>query len=836
MKSEAFDLFGELPRGVAVLEASAGTGKTYALAALAARYVADGLPLEQLLMVTFTRMATGELRERVRDRLVRAERVLDDALLGRPLPPEDEVGQFLAAGTPEEVRLRRDRLARAVADFDAATITTTHGFCLEALGSLGFAGDVASDCRFVEDVSELTGEVVDDLFVRRFRRQAPIIGREEAGMIARAAIAHPSARIVPDDAPPDATATMRVRLAHAVREELERRKRAAGVMTFDDLLTRLDATLRGEDGEEVAARLRARYRVVLVDEFQDTDPTQWSIMARAFDHPGGTLVLIGDPKQAIYAFRGADVYAYLDAAAAARTQRTLSRNWRSDQGLLDAYDQLFGEAELGAAGIRYRKVRATPDHQASRLFGAPRPEPLRIRVLDRSAPNVVRTRGGSVQVGSARELVAQDVADEAVALLASGARIAAGGEERLVRPGDLAVLVRRNRDATDIRDRLHAAGVPAVVGGAGSVFGGPPARAWLALLEALERPTSAPRARAVALTVFLGWSATRIAEADEAAWESVHRRLHAWAQVLRERGLAALQEVVTRAEALPRRVLTLVDGERELTDLRHVGQLLHRAARDEHLGVSALTAWLRRRIAEAGQETDEERSRRLESDAAAVQVLTIHRAKGLEFPIVFCPSLWDPIWITDTPEPVFFHDPSEGGARTLDVGLDGPRFGPHRARHREELRGEELRLAYVALTRAQHQAIVWWAGSYASGGSPLSRLAFARQPDGTVPLGTDGPLEDEEAIAALRGAGRRRPGLHRRRAGQARPPARGVERADRRPASARGRTLRPFARRGLATHLVLRHHGRRARCVRGQRTRGERAGRRGCGDPHGEGG
>ena len=176
-------------------------------------------------------------------------------------------------------------LARAVADFDAATITTTHGFCLEALGSLGFAGDVAADCRFVEDVSELTREVVDDLFVRRFRRQAPIISREQAGVIARAAVDHPSARLVPEDAPADADAGLRVRLAQAVRDELERRKRAAGVMTFDDLLTRLDDTLKGEDGEEVAARLRARYRVVLVDEFQDTDPTQWSIMARAFDHP-----------------------------------------------------------------------------------------------------------------------------------------------------------------------------------------------------------------------------------------------------------------------------------------------------------------------------------------------------------------------------------------------------------------------------------------------------------------------------------------------------------------------------------------------------------------------
>ena len=133
-------------------------------------------------------------------------------------------------------------------------------------------------------------------------------------------------------------------------------------MTYDDLLTRLDATLDGPGGEDVARRLRERYRVVLVDEFQDTDPVQWDIMRRAFGG-GGTLVLIGDPKQAIYAFRGADVYAYLEAARQAATQATLEVNWRSDQGLIDAYDALFGGARLGHEGIVYRQVRAAEANQ-----------------------------------------------------------------------------------------------------------------------------------------------------------------------------------------------------------------------------------------------------------------------------------------------------------------------------------------------------------------------------------------------------------------------------------------------------------------------------------------
>ncbi len=749
----AFDVLGPLPRGVAVLEASAGTGKTFTIAALAARYVADGIPLDAMLLVTFTRMATGELRERVRERLVSAEHALDAVLAGDPPPAGDAVAALLAHGTVAEVAERHARLAGAVADFDGATITTTHGFCLEALGSLGFAGDVGSDCSFVEDIGDLAREVVDDLYVRRFVHERPSIDRDEAGRIARAAIANPAAHLEPQHAPDGTLAAMRLRLAAAARAELERRKRHAQVMTYDDLLTRLEATLSGPAGDVVAARLRERYRVVLVDEFQDTDPTQWSIMRRAFAHPDGTLVLIGDPKQAIYAFRGADVYAYLDAKRAAATHATLSENWRSDQGLIDAYDRLFASAQLGDRDIVYRPVRATDAHRAPRLTGAPDPAALRVRIVDRD--RIARTNRGYAAAAAAREAVAQDAADEIVALLASPAQLpddragAATDARRPVQPGDIAVLVRRNRDAATIRERLEAAGVPAVINGAGSVFATTPARDWLALLEALERPSSAPRARAAALSAFVGWEAATVAQADEDRWESVHRRLHHWAHVLRTAGVASLQETITAREQLPARILSRQDGERELTDLRHVGPLLHREATDEHLGVAALTAWLRRRIADAAGETDEERSRRLESDAAAVQVLTIHRSKGLEFGIVFYPDLWQPSWIPDkVPEPVFFHDADRDGRRTLDVGLDGSAYGQHRLAHRHELRGEDLRLAYVALTRARHQAVVWWAGTWDSRDSALNRLVFDRPEDGSVP--TDGRHVPTDAEARAR--------------------------------------------------------------------------------------
>jgi exodeoxyribonuclease V beta subunit len=751
-EARPFDLHDPLPAGVTVLEASAGTGKTYAIAGLAARYVAEGVPLERLLMVTFTRMATGELRERVRERLVSVERDLELSLASVSPQVSDPVVELLAQGSDEDTHLHRNRLARALADFDAATIATTHGFCEQVLGGLGIAADLEPGVSFVEDLSELVADVVDDVYVRRSTSKAgpPPFRRAEAAEIARVAVGNAAARIAPAGGE---VPEMRRRLALAVREELERRKRRAAVMSYDDLLTRLDAALTGPQGPATAERLRSRYDVVLVDEFQDTDPIQWDIMRRAFAETGATLVLIADPKQAIYAFRGADVYAYLAAAREATTRATLPVNWRSDQGLIDAYDALFAGAKLGEEGIVYRHVRAADAHQAPRLHTPPVPEPLRIRFVDRNA--VALTKRGYASAPSAREHIAKDLSADIVALLSSDAETETRADDGTtiarsrIRPAHIAVLVRRNRDAALIREALDAAGVPAVINGAGSVFGTDQAREWLRLLEALERPASTTRAHSVALTCFLGWSADELADADEEAWANVHLRLHDWARVLRSSGVASLLERITLVEGLPERILRQIDGERQLTDLRHVGQLLHSAASAEQLGTTALTAWLRRRIAEAAADTnDEERSRRLESDAEAVQVLTIHRSKGLEFPVVYLPFLWEPGWIPQEPQPVVFHDPDASDARTIDVALAGPDFARHRERYIVEQRGEDLRLAYVALTRARHQAIVWWAGSWDSHNSPLGRLLFARDPDGTV--SHEGRGTPEDAIARKR--------------------------------------------------------------------------------------
>ena len=320
-----FDLFAPLPTGTTVLEASAGTGKTFTIAALVARYVAEGSArLDELLVVTFGRAATQELRDRVRERLVSARDGLVDIAAARA--GDDALLRHLAAADDAEVAARRARLVTALASFDAATVVTIHQFCQLMLVGLGTAGDLDTGAVLVENLDDLVTEVVDDLYLRKWGQDQaapPTMTLDEARR-ARAASRSPTAR--PCSCPratasDQSTPAVRVRFAQAVRAEVDRRKRARRVISFDDLLTRLRDTLADPvTGPAAAARLRSRYRIVLVDEFQDTDPVQWEVLRLAF-HDSATLVLIGDPKQAIYAFRGADVQAYLQAAELAEQRR-----------------------------------------------------------------------------------------------------------------------------------------------------------------------------------------------------------------------------------------------------------------------------------------------------------------------------------------------------------------------------------------------------------------------------------------------------------------------------------------------------------------------------------
>ena len=728
---EPFDVRGPLPTGTTVLEASAGTGKTFTIAALTARYLAEGVvELADLMLVTFGRNASLELRLRVRERLVATEAALRAVDEGRPRPPVDEVGELLCTGPPAELAARHARVARALAEFDAATIATTHEFCLQMLDGLGVLGDREPQAVFVEHLGDLVREVTSDVYLRRYATggRAPFGSFEEALGVAQRAVGAVHARLVPAAGDPDeaSDAAERVGFATEVRAEVERRKLAGRLFTYDDMLTRLrDSLADPRWGEAAAGRLRSRYRVVMVDEFQDTDPVQWDILRRAF-HGHATLILIGDPKQAIYAFRGADVFSYLDAREEAGNVATLATNWRSDAALVEALGALTGSAALGDPRIVVRPVAAHHAERRMRGAGGTAPPPLRLRVRphepDADEPPLV---------GELRPAILADLVADVTATLAGGSELHLDGRWRPVQPADIAVLVRTNERGEEVREALVAAGVPAVMLGAGSVFTSPMAQEWLTLLTALEQPRQ-QLARRAALTPFVGWTFTQLAQATDDQLTDLAQRVRWWSRVLAARGVAALMETLTADTGLPERLLGTVGGERRLTDLRHLAEALHAAMVAGPLGVGALRAWLQDRVAEARTRLAGDGSRRLETDAEAVTVVTVHRSKGLEYPLVYLPDGWDRhVNGRDEGRTVALH---EDGVAVLDVGGRSGTGRTERFRAAlDEDAGESLRLLYVALTRARCQVVAWWAPSHNTPGSALQRFLYRGGTEGEVP-------------------------------------------------------------------------------------------------------
>lgn len=733
---DSFDLLGPLPaeRTTTVLEASAGTGKTFALAGLVTRYVAEGVAtLDQMLLVTFGRAASQELRERVRGQMLDALVAFDDPAAAG----ENQLVAYLVDAPDEERALRKQRLKDALAGFDAATIATTHQFCQLVLKSLGVAGDTDSGVQLVESLDDLTAEIVDDLYLAHFgqQRDDPVLTRSQALDLAREVVHNAGTELRPSNPPPGSEAEVRVTFAKAVCTELERRKRRLGILHYDDLLSRLANALTDE-GSPARARMHRRWSIVMVDEFQDTDPVQWQVLDRAFTGRS-TLILIGDPKQAIYAFRGGDIVTYLHAASTAGHRQTLGTNWRSDGELVDRLQVVLRDAELGDEQIVVRPVEA--HHKGHRLEGAPRNDPFRLRIVSR---DLFGTRGDkTIQMDPLREHISRDLAADIGQLLASGATFC----DKPIQARDIAVIVEKHKDARACFDALSEAGIPAVYTGDSDVFNSPAGDDWLCLLEAFDQPHRSGLVRAAATTMFFGRTAEELATKGDALTDEIADRLREWADHARERGVAAVFEAANLT-GMGRRVLSWRDGERHMTDLAHLAQVLHDTAHREHFALPALRDWLRTQREERSGAV--ERMRRLDSDAAAVQIMTVWVSKGLQYPVVYLPFAFNRN--IQTRDCVLFHD---GRTRCLHIGgEDSPDHHEVERLGRREGASDDVRLTYVALTRAQSQVVAWWAPSWDEPNGGLSRLLRGRRPgEAHVPDRCEpARIDDADARTALR--------------------------------------------------------------------------------------
>ena len=782
------DLRAPLPRGLSAVEASAGTGKTYALTALAVRgIVIDGVRTDQLLVVTFTRAAVAELRGRIRDGLRDATRALRLLAATGEVPPglddwldalcRDDGTEGSSPPPPAEAHRRAANAARALSTLDRAMITTIHGFCQASLTRLGLRG-TGGGHRFTTDVRRLRGDVVRDRLLTLLHREPDALRRErtkdgESHLEAPkelerrvdrlvTSVLSSDARVVPLGSSSEPVADATARFVEDVVADLRARLDREGELTFDELVSRMDATLADRDVGPVAVRqLRERLRLVLVDEMQDTDAVQWRIFERAFladpqrHGQQSDVVIVGDPKQSIYRFRGADIDAYLEASARAGDQRReLGRNWRSSGPLLTALDVLMRGASFGGPRITYQRV--LPGRPTDpRVIGTG--APLEVRWMPRPDADVLSVNGDAILTAPGEAMLLDDVADRVVELLRDG-RVVASEEDRAagsvvvddagtraLTPHDIAVLVRKNKEATAVVERLAVAGVPAVQPKGGRVYDTEAFVQWRVLLAALARPNDLELVRALLVSWFADVP-VRALDDDEVA-ERLQDRCGVWRDVVTSEGvmalLAALRSDPDVAAALAR------SGERGLTDLEHLAELLHVTVGARGVPAAAALRTLEElKLASDHDEddTDDPSVRRIGSDGDAVQVMTFHGAKGLEFPVVLLPfsnraqNLGQP-WVFRTLVTDGGHEASVrvadagSGLAWVPVGDPGPAHPDlaharkaHRERlAREEAAGDEARLLYVALTRARDRCILWWWPVGRSNSTLLATLLFGER-------------------------------------------------------------------------------------------------------------
>jgi exodeoxyribonuclease V beta subunit len=803
----AFDMeTTPLGLGVTLLEASAGTGKTYTIEGLFLRLVAErGLPVREILVCTFTNAATEELRSRIRERLRRAREELRSGEVADPAAK----AALAAVGDALTVRVR---LAQALAGFDEAGIYTIHGFCNRVLSEHAFESGGAFGRTVAEDSAVVAAQAARD-FVRRVSMKYPFLalalhmgGADVVGDCSAALGKRGADRDVEVRLCPEAYADMEMpeaqlgKLAKAVRDAWQReaaelmafirdesrvkvdlrnaaglielgigghaeggplsaeffaaletlcpgkveaqlkkkvlmpefalfglceellqafdRARATligtflsqadslmaeareikGTMSSDDLLYETAQALRSDGPGSLVRILKGRYRVALVDEFQDTDRIQWEIFRTLFADSAHSLFIIGDPKQSIYRFRGADVHAYLDAAATAGVSCTLGTNWRSDAPLVEAVNTLFTAtgAPFGE-GIDFLPAAASGRDDAGRAFASSQglpPEPMRFVFSDSGMRDTAASRE--------RWLMAQ-LCHDVRELLDGGATV--GG--RPVSGGDIAVIVRTHAQGALVKASLAEAGVAAVEDTGESVFDSREAGVLADFLAAMLTPDDPRLFRWTLAGPLFGLAAEDFASMkdDNFLWEEWLARAGRFRAAWDKHGFMPAFRLLDAETSLRERVAALPGGERILTNILHLAELLNAAERSGKLSAAGLAKWLSTQRADTAARPRDGHAMRLESDAKAVRVVTAHKSKGLEFPVVFMPFALDKSH--KGAERFVLSRAGDGSVLWISAGEELPE--EVLAANAEDELSERVRLLYVSLTRARNRCVVYLA-------------------------------------------------------------------------------------------------------------------------------
>ncbi|WP_370580640.1 exodeoxyribonuclease V subunit beta [Snodgrassella alvi] len=842
--------------GSSLIEASAGTGKTFNIAALFARLVLlERMPVDAILVVTFTKAATAELKTRLRTRLNQALALLQNNL---PAEQNDPILQQLidCARSQDDDASLILRLQAAITQFDRAAVYTIHGFCQRVLTDYAFLCQTPFDtetietdpemlCRFAEDfwrqqvsnnssmatlavaykltparlmqemgrhcgmvdlqvrqppVADIAGinncwqqawqsvcthfSLIQDSFWQLHQQLNGNIYRQKSyqqlftdlqQVMESEVNCHTFSSSVLEKCAKLASSQLQentkknqtlnnelianiaplVELAEAVtamliaedsislqlqldcfnyvRQCLNQHRRNSHQRSFDDLLADLGLALSADNpmSETLAAALAQTWQIALVDECQDTDPLQYRIFKTAFAEQNRPLIMVGDPKQAIYRFRGADIHAYLRAAADTPPQQryTLTTNYRSHQALVQAIGRLFSGKKLPfiLEGISYPQVQAQAENNRLHYSHSNTVIPaVVVRWLHEKID--VSDKGAEIipNKDSLRTRSAEYCAYEIAGMINQGMRGELLLSNRPLQAGDIAVLVHSHNEGRMIAGALKRCGIMSVSLGNHSVFSSTEAQAVEALLRFWLQPQRTETLRFILGGVLFGWTAAQLAELNRN-----ENTLSEWIQLAlqtreqwQQYGIYPAIQWFAGQTGMEIRLLTQ-RNERSLTNLWQLAELL--AAAEQTLPTAnALLNWLTSAISNE-RSAGESSLLRLESDEALVKIVTMHASKGLEYPVVFCPFAWDGKETINNQEHwqrLHQQDKVELIANSLLSDSD-----------RDELEcesmAERLRLYYVAFTRAREQLILYTAACNNTASNPMAWLLDG-QPDNTL--------------------------------------------------------------------------------------------------------
>lgn len=820
-----FDPFKCELSGVNLIEASAGTGKTYSIASLYLRFVLESnLPVESILVVTFTEAATSELKDRIRKRL----RECLDYLKNGSISGEDAFLESLSKLKGNAKKLAEMKLEISLRTFDRASIFTIHGFCRRILQEQAFETGSMFNFRLEPDLSDLEAEIISDFLRSRFKKDEnnpesnlyessiflrylvnnkffsgslsqfmskirpfpKVMVKDFHGFYDRAETINAEKKFVDsfekaktiweskkteirtclleskslngtsykegiikrlfedikeylsneipqpvlfDDfekltssfiitktkkgqSPPehdffnlcedlkiasDFLADLYITELNRIKKdfieyysiESEKRKNINNTLGFNDLLLKVHDAIKGPFSEKICGSLRKKFRAALIDEFQDTDHIQYDIFSTVFKNTT-PLFLIGDPKQSIYGFRGADIFAYLKASEQAEKKYTLTTNWRSDGDLIQAVNSIFSNREnpFVFEGINYFNSKASKGRNNSN-FEFPG--------IEGSLEIFAFAGKNNDSVKKPENLICEYVAERISRLISKKATISG----QPVRPCDIAILVRRHIEGKRIKKLLDKAGIPSVSSGGDDVFKSVEALYISRLLSAVANISDMSRLKAALLTPFFGRNADEIADLDrdEKALDKNVLIFKDLNETWTKKDFSQMFRKAVNRHGVMASIASEPDGERTLTNLFHLAELINHQEASEKLSMDEVISWLSEKMKPETNGSEEELLR-LESEADAVKIITIHKSKGLEFPIVFCPFPAKDMSRMNN-ESIVIHSSDDDESFTY-FDVTHPDFKITQKKQRAEELAESSRLLYVALTRAKHACFI----------------------------------------------------------------------------------------------------------------------------------